>query len=387
MSQTLHLALWPRDGLVCRDGRGWAPIGAGRAYALDWPWPSTISGALRTAFGRTIEAKQNSTFSKEDWQARTRAVRLHRLLVLRAPRGQIGWQRLWPRPLDAAAFEGEGALIRLDPQPAELPTLGRDEDPAREALWRPRLQDPRKPEALRTWWSETAFARWLAGQAVARAEVGDAAPERRLQTHVGIEAETLTAEEGRLFSEDVLETLDRSGAWAIGAELELPEKERLSLATLGADRRLARIDPLDETLFGPPKGLLEAFRRGPKGLRLVLVTPASFEAGWLPDGFAAQGETYRGGLPGIEGECLLRAAITGRPLPVSGWDLAAGAAKPTDRMVPPGSVFFFERADGRPFGEGEAKALWLAALGRRTEEGFGRVVPGIWHPTDTITPC
>jgi CRISPR-associated protein Cmr3 len=49
-------------------------------------------------------------------------------------------------------------------------------------------------------------------------------------------------------------------------------------------------------------------------------------------------------------------------------------------MVPPGAVYFFERADGRRFGEAEAKSLWLAALGTRTNEGFGRVVPGVWRP-------
>jgi len=49
-------------------------------------------------------------------------------------------------------------------------------------------------------------------------------------------------------------------------------------------------------------------------------------------------------------------------------------------MVPAGAVYFFERADGRSFGEDDARSLWLAALGARTEEGFGRVVPGTWSP-------
>jgi CRISPR-associated protein Cmr3 len=61
--------------------------------------------------------------------------------------------------------------------------------------------------------------------------------------------------------------------------------------------------------------------------------------------------------------------------------MAKGEPKPTLRMVPPGAVYFFERSDGRPFGEAEARSLWLAALGTRTDEGFGRVVPGVWQPT------
>jgi CRISPR-associated protein Cmr3 len=77
---------------------------------------------------------------------------------------------------------------------------------------------------------------------------------------------------------------------------------------------------------------------------------------------------------------VLRAAVVPRPLHVSGWDMAARAPKPTSRMVPPGAVYFFERVDGQPFGEAEARALWLAAIGARTDEGFGRVVPGTWNP-------
>jgi CRISPR-associated protein Cmr3 len=48
--------------------------------------------------------------------------------------------------------------------------------------------------------------------------------------------------------------------------------------------------------------------------------------------------------------------------------------------VPPGAVYFFERTDGKPFGEAEARALWLASLGSRSSEGYGRVVPGVWNP-------
>lgn len=384
MSTVHRLVLTPRDGLACRDGRGWTPIGAGRAHALDWPWPSTILGALRTAWGRAVEAKEKRPFEREDWRERTKPVRLGRLLVLRTRQGEAGWQRVWPRPADATAYEKDGRPVRLDPQPPELPTLGRDDDPAREALWRPRLEDPRKPEPLPAWWPDEPFVAWLRGETIAAGDLALRAPERRVQSHVGIDAATLTAEEGRLFSEDVLETLDQEGEWAIAAELDVPEEKPGPLVTLGADKRLATVTPrLDEALFAPPPALLDAFRkRGAKGLRLVCVTPACFARGWLPDGFEAAGTEYRGRLPGIEGELVLRAALVGRPLSVSGWDLVKGAPKPTDRMVPTGSVFFFVRADGTAFGEAEAKTLWLAALGRRTEEGFGRFVPGIWHAKD-----
>jgi CRISPR-associated protein Cmr3 len=115
------------------------------------------------------------------------------------------------------------------------------------------------------------------------------------------------------------------------------------------------------------------------GLRVVAVTPLCFENGSVPDGFAANGNEYRGRLPNLDAELVLRAAFVPRRIHVSGWDMAAGAPKPASRMVAPGAVYFFQRTDGKPFGEADARSLWLAALGGRTEEGFGRVVPGVWN--------
>jgi CRISPR-associated protein Cmr3 len=220
---------------------------------------------------------------------------------------------------------------------------------------------------------------WLCGRELRRSAL-EAVPEpgRRRQSHVGIDPETLTAKEAILFAEEVVEPFDREGRFALGLEVELPEAIALERVTLGGDRRLVELAELDRALFEPPAELLAAFRAGAPGLRLVLVTPARFEAGWLPDGFDAVDGEYRGSLPGIEGELVLRAAFVDRPIAVSGWDLAEGKPKRTDRMAPAGSVFFVARRDGGPFTERDARALWLAAIGGRTEEGCGRVVPGIW---------
>lgn len=53
-------------------------------------------------------------------------------------------------------------------------------------------------------------------------------------------------------------------------------------------------------------------------------------------------------------------------------DMAAGAPKPTSRMVAPGVVYFFKRGDGRAFGEVEARSLCL----RRAYAHRGTVRPG-----------
>lgn len=392
MRDLVRLAIVPRDGFFCKDGRGWFSSVSGRGHGLEWPLPSTVLGALRTAWGRQEEARTGRAFSPEDWRSRTSAVTLHRTLVLRRPPGAAwkGEHRVWPAPADALRLEGHKEVYRLDPVRPWRPTVGRDDDEAREALWVPVLEEKMKPVDAPRWWDEARLLDWLVSEALSRDLRGDAFDvPHRVQAHVGIRPEELTAAEGVLFAHDVMETIeiesemkgrDRRAEWAIGMEASLPSWSAPAFITLGSDSRLARVEPLPAALFGPPQKLLEAFERRSRGLRVVVVTPACFERGWLPDGMERQGREFRGWLGPLDGELVLRSAIVPRPLDVTGWDMAARTPKPSVRMVPPGAVYFFEKVDGGGFGVEDATALWLAALGARTEEGFGRVVPGVWTP-------
>ncbi len=378
----VHVALLPRDGFFCKDGRGWFTSASGRGHGLDWPWPSTILGSIRTAWGRAEENRANAFFDPGTWVAHTTPIQIGRILALRRPLA-APWESehvTWPVPLDAVWFEGELELHRLDPKPPELPTLGREEDAARESLWRPSPESSEKPGKLPRWWRNADMAAWLAGKRVCAPAKLALGLVRRFQVRVGIRGEELTADDGALFSHDVVETLEPQDEWAIGVEASIPGDTLPTVATLGSDARPIRIEPLSKNLFEPPDEVLAAFRQGSAGLRIVVVTPACFEKGWLPDGLIQKGNEYRGPVSGL-GEVILRAAFVPRPMHISGWDMAAGAPKVTERMVAPGAVYFFERVDGRPFEEIDARALWLSAIGARTEEGFGYVIPGVWNPT------
>jgi CRISPR-associated protein Cmr3 len=319
--------------------------------------------------------------------------------------------------MDALWLEKENGGRRItplqpEPPPRDVRTLGRQThgrpqrqayDQARESMWWPRVEEQAKPLPAPRWWSEADFVAWLAGDWAAVATKPPRwaeKPLKRIQARVGIDAETFTALESVLFSHDVIETLDwhdpseRAAEWAIAAELELPGGTCPDLVRLGSDSRIAHVEPLAESVFAPPAKLIELFDnggQGRKGLRLVVVTPAKFQNGWLPSGFELQGAEFRGQLRGISGEFRLRAAFVPRPLHVSGWNMVGGgrspgssrgggAPKETSRLVPSGAVYFFHRLDGRPFDGEDARKLWLTALGARTDEGFGRVVPGIWDP-------
>lgn len=378
---TKHLALVPRDGFFAKDGRGWHTSESGRGHGLDWPWPSTVLGALRALWGRGEQARSNTTFSPQDWLRRTESIRLGRTLVLRRDHG-APWRAedaTWPTPVDALYLEGAEDVRMLVPEQHATATLGHDDNAAREALWRAVIDDPRKPLAAPRWWRNEDFLSWLAGGSV-RSTAERHAPTRRNQLHVGIHPDTLTANDGILFSHDVVETIDSDGEWALGVEVELPVGDLPTIATLGARSRLAHVELLPRQLFEPPRTVLESFRSASLGLRVVAVTPLCFERGWLPDGLSERDGEFRGRIRGLSHDVILRAAFVPRPVHVSGWDMVKNAPRPTSRMVAPGAVYFFERADGQAFSEGDARALWLGALGTRTDEGFGRVVPGVWRP-------
>ncbi|MBA2660920.1 MAG: CRISPR-associated protein Crm3 [Bradymonadaceae bacterium] len=390
MNDRISLAFVPRDGFFCKDGRGWHTSASGRGHALDWPWPSTLLGALRTAWGRDEESHSGQAFSKDDWREKTCDVRLKRTLALRRPVG-VSWSplhRIWPVPADALWLEAREDVYRLDPRPATLPTLGRDEDVAREALWLPVVEHEGKPSTSARWWDDRDLRDWLVGKPVKIKDEGRAVKlSRRGQTRIKLDAATHTADEGNLFSYEVLETLEcqegtnASLEWGIALDATLPSVSDMNIATLGSDSRLAHIESLNEQVFEFPAELGAAFRAGSSGLRVITITPTIFQNGWLPDGFTADNDLFRGRLPHVDFDLILRAAIVPRPLHVSGWDIVAGKPKPVVRAVPAGAVYYFERVDGASFDESSAKSLWLATLGTRADEGFGCIVPGIWNST------
>ncbi|MBK8175235.1 MAG: CRISPR-associated protein Crm3 [Rhodospirillales bacterium] len=389
MTSPHRLAMIPRDGLFCKDGRGWFTSALGRGHGLDWPFPSTLLGALRTAYGRVIEAKRDRPLSADEWLEHTGGIGLGATLALRRPLGRdfSRADRLWPVPADALFVEGEEQVLRLEPQPVTVPTLSRDDDRARERLWRPTVETCFKPRTPPRWWGDADFSAWLVGNRVvdvANGGQGAVRMQSRLQAHVGIVADTQTAGEGILFTHDVFETLGADRCeWGIGCEVELPAGGATPLppVTLGADRRPAQLEELAPEVFEASAVVMDAFRApgGSRGLRLVAVTPIVWERGWLPDRLASEDGNYRGRLEPIGVEVELRAAFVPRPQSVSGWDMARKRPKPVTRLVPPGAVYFFERADGNTFTADDAEKLWLSAIGCRVGEGFGRVVPGVWR--------
>ena len=385
-----RLALLPRDGLFLKDGRGWYTSDIGRSHSLAWPEPPTIRGALRAAAGRALIAS-GRTLQRTDWDAAPQDLALQRMVTFRRPVGDgiTPTDRLWPAPADTVLLAGASHFVRLDPRPPPSgghPTLGAAHEPAAlERLWRPGSLPGGKPLPRPAFWTESDFAAWLRADAVRPPEpaaMADLAPPRRPEVHVTIDPLTGAAADTLLFSGEIVESLTRDHhEWGLAVECELPPGVAALPAgplPLAGRRRLTHTLPAPADLFAAPRDL----GADAPGLRLVLVTPAEFERGWLPDGFDESPDPergpYLGRIPGLDAELALRAAIVPRPQHLSGWDMARRRPRPTRRLVPAGAVYFFQRADAKPFTAEDRRALWLRAWGRGTTDGLGLVVAGRW---------
>lgn len=397
------VALEPRDGVFLKDGRGWCTSESNRAGSLAWPFGTTVRGALRAGLGYTVEADRGKPLQRQDWLPLNEDVEVSAVLPLaRRPGGEwTAATRHWPAPLDALLIEGHETAVPLEPAAGRATLLPLDDDPEAAAL--AALAHPRhsagagKPISMPRFWDDEAFMAWLCGRPVARAAVqGSVQPLLRTQVHVSIDPAKGTAAEGKLFSGSLVEPQARAVGlgvveWSFAAVSRTLGGSRAQnldgrVVKLGGDGRTVRCASLPDSLFSMPSAIAAAFNAGSVGMRLVLVGPAAFDAGWRPASLKPVGDRFMGRFAGLE-DIVLHAACVGRPQHVSGWDVAGGAPKPTRRLAPPGSVYFITRRSGTAFTADDARAVWLASVGEPVDrpDRLGAVVPGIWNPAPDIT--
>jgi CRISPR-associated protein Cmr3 len=188
---------------------------------------------------------------------------------------------------------------------------------------------------------------------------------------IALDVAARTVDEGRLFSS--CGAVLRDG-WGLVAEVDgcslLPES---GLIKLGGDGRMARLSP-----WVPPavdwSSVRAAVDRSAR-FRLVLQTPAIFEAGWRP-GILRQED---GALVLDRGRLRARlvGAAVGAPELAGGWDLVRRGPKPFRLMAPAGSVYWFEVVSGRA-GDAWDDLHGTSISDERTNEGYGLIHVGGW---------
>lgn len=152
---------------------------------------------------------------------------------------------------------------------------------------------------------------------------------------IGINKETGTSEEGKLYRVDMRRLKDIGLLVDFEFEgFDLPEKGMMKLGGEGKAVSYEQFKPVDFSI--------DNFNFDENKFKLYLSTPAIFKNGWLPEWIDEKTLIYEG--KGLKFK-LLTASI-GKPVHIGGFDMKARKPKAMCKAVPAGSVYYFEIIKG-----------------------------------------
>ncbi len=345
--------LEPRDLLFLRDARPMAASDAG--LGANWPRPDQIWNAVINAFHRQWPDRQdwegNGTHKFRDKRDAAYAGKSKDKNAGSSFRfGAL--KSLGPFPYNVR----ENMLYLPCPLDADMELVvcaGTDLPTPLTHAFRPRKLGK---VDLPTWISADDYVRYLNQSGLSGAsDMADKPVLYDVERNIGIEinADRQTAEKGQLYQAEYLR-LRQDVALAFQAECDIKPRGGSEAVDV-----FARPDLPDTLLIGGQQGVArlrtqDAGFRLPHAeiatsrLRWTLITPAVFNAGWMPGWcrdsrkLPAPQLTPLGTvmLPGAEARLI--AARVGKPLAFSGWDLQDGGPKPNQLAVPAGSSYVFD---------------------------------------------
>lgn len=379
----------PHDTLIVRDGRPFgADVGA-RAHSLPFVTPSMIAGAVRQRIGSDGSGKFVHPQPQQLLEHAIRGPLLYNLT------DGIPWVSA---PADALLMgEGQEAILRrltpiadargctnLPTKDAQHPAIAA-EGMAPVGIATLAEDDRRKPnEKDSIYWHWDLFCEWLYEPrdiyfnqlllSLKRPETCIMGSLRRdTRTHVQIDASrgTVGDEGGRLFSTQGLQFRDRERDFGIAVDVADDITRRPTVGTLGGERRLVSWRQAQVQFPAMPKELIDAVVKSKK-CRVVLLTPAYFAQGWYPGYLLSLQHNV---------QPMLVAAAAGRAQVLSGWDMAAGQPKPSNRFMGAGSVYFLELQGSDADIATWVQRLWFQNISDNAQarrDGFGLAVVGAW---------
>jgi CRISPR-associated protein Cmr3 len=342
------------------------------AHSLWFPWPSTIAGLARSRAGmdpatgkfNLAPAAALAIPVAGPWLARLHDDGNVDEWFIPAPR-----DCLWQRPADDAKVLERTRLAPVGRRGDERcdPEIGTRELVAAAAkLLRA------KPTPGPAFWSWTDLLAWLdapASQDRQPADFGLPPLIREFRVRVRIDPQRQTAADGMLFGDEGLRFTHGKGnatrRYAVALRCaDAGLASRSGIAMLGGERRMSSFRRASrEPDAEPPAGVGTRGQR----LRVVLLTPAIFENGAVPERIA---------------DAKVVAAAVGRPQVISGWDMVRNTEgvergeKATRRMAPAGSVYWVE-VDGNA--RAWAERTWMTCVSDVKQDqldGFGLCVVG-----------
>jgi CRISPR-associated protein Cmr3 len=226
--------------------------------------------------------------------------------------------------------------------------------------WRPLvLPEKSKLEKFKPaagWLSQSQFVGYLSGQPI-QGELRKTVYEEEDRMGLGMDHRRRSNEYGLLYRARFVRPHSDIGLLVYVNQPLLPAA---GFFRIGGESRSAKFTVLNNfTMPAAPRT---------NRLKIVLLTPAYFSGGWYP-----VGDSWSRWIQGGK----LVSAVIGKPLAISGWDVAHNRSKPLRHFVPAGSIYYFENAEitGEPFTEtpqGQYPEADFDAM------GFGSFAVGTW---------
>ncbi|GIL09188.1 MAG: type III-B CRISPR module-associated protein Cmr3 [Chloroflexota bacterium] len=343
------------DVWMFRDSK---PFSAGQnfyARSLFPPQPGTMQGVIRSHYleraGTDFRAyAANKLDTEVGTPSSMGKLRITGPFVAKRENGKL--TRYLPLPLDV--IHGEQLLSPASSLPYQTNAPFED--------WRPLV--PKSGSELKKetdgeyWLDEDSFAAYLKGN-MSQVKLTKAADlyQREERTGLGMDHRRRAHAESLLYRAQFVRPCEDVGL-LVGLTVDVFAGQTGTLG-IGGEGRSGTYEVLKN--YSPPNS---APKEG--NIKVVLLTPAWFGDGWQPAG---------GWSPWVGTDAKLVSMALGRPLALSGWDLARRQPKPLRHFVPAGSVFFFEGAQltGQPFTESPAGDLDYGAM------GYGAYAAGSWN--------
>jgi CRISPR-associated protein Cmr3 len=370
----MRLFLEANDTFFFRDGRPFTKGEQSEGYSIFPPFPSTVMGALRTAW-----IAENGGLAK---------------FLAGDMKSVIGVKD----SLDGASIRIRGVFLgnRNDnlyfPTPRDLVSQKKSEDAELRPLYIERNPDFRsnsKLPALLMWNDSSKQVEhsggWISCDTLRKYLLGNNqhlfAEKSNFvidEPKVGItrSLSTLTSEEGMLYRINMKRFSDSKFGFVVDVEGidSLPKNGLIKLGGEGKTFFYSRSALNPNPISDADQEQIEARIQETQMFKLYFATPAIFNQGWLPPGaLHRDNPTWR---VSATTQIELVTAAVGNYVTVGGWDVAAKAPKSAYRAVPAGSVYYFKLNDGASAADVFDFFHYKNHSDHRSQEGFGLAYVG-----------
>jgi CRISPR-associated protein Cmr3 len=161
------------------------------------------------------------------------------------------------------------------------------------------------------------------------------------RTGLKIDSGLHVAEEGMVYTIQVIRLRDRFSLYASAENISaLAERGFIKFGGMNrvCEYEILDNDPLKKYYDQKEKEIKNLVSKT-KIFKMLFLTPAVFNGGWW-----FNSNNYEINFNGLKFKLL--SAVINKPLFISGWDLANNKPKPLKKVVPEGSVYYFELIEG-----------------------------------------